>query len=538
MSPKLYKTTILWAVLGVLVSGYVQAEDKSISLSASLDDAIDNDEQSEGVELYRPTHDKFNLHLGVGFVVGLGNDLGDNQYENLGVQGLVGFDVVLKEPLALSFQGGFNSFVAGDESRSLTSAFVGAGFRLRLFADTHGALSEGGTAAGNLWFDAHFDYFNHIYEDHGGYDVGVGYEFALFNNINMGPYAKFMHVAFGSGVKYMAVSAGLAISIAGDTEPGDMDRDGIVDEMDECPKQPEDKDNFDDEDGCPEFDNDDDGILDGEDECPQLAGIPEKQGCPETDNDKDGIENDADMCPEEAEDKDNFEDKDGCPESDNDKDGITDTDDKCPNKAEDKDGYQDEDGCPDNDNDNDGIVDTDDQCPNEAETKNGKEDEDGCPDLVRIKGDQIQILQKVYFTTGKATILEKSHELLSEVGAVVKAKPEFKVRVEGHTDDVGRDKKNLKLSQQRADSVKEFLVAAGIEETRLIAEGKGETTPIADNGTKEGKAQNRRVEFHIIREVAPKSAAEEKVEVKEEKVEEKAEKEEKAAAKAEKKADK
>ncbi|MBN2341570.1 MAG: OmpA family protein [Deltaproteobacteria bacterium] len=519
MSPKILKSIVLWAMFGVLISGNANAgEGLSLSGSASTEDGADanvdatpetDDGEEAGVTLYRPTHDKFNLHLGVGFVLGLGDDFADENYENMGVQGLVGFDVVLKEPLALSFQGGFNSFVAGDQARSLTSAFVGAGFRLRFFADTNGALSEGGTAAGNLWLDAHFDYFNHIYEDHGGYDVGLGYEFALFKNINMGPYVKFMHVAFGEGVKYMAVSGGLAISIAGDTEPGDMDMDGIVDDMDECPKQPEDKDSFEDEDGCPEADNDEDGILDGDDECPETAGIPEKNGCPETDNDKDGIENDSDLCPDEAEDKDDFEDEDGCPEADNDKDGIADSDDMCVMEPEDKDGFEDEDGCPDTDNDKDGILDADDQCPNEAETKNGQDDEDGCPDLVRVKGDQIQILQKVHFATGKATILEDSHELLNQVSAVIQGKPDIRVRVEGHTDDVGKDAKNLKLSQDRADSVKAFLVAAGIEESRLVSEGKGETTPIADNKTKEGRAENRRVEFHIIRPEAAAPAKEE-----------------------------
>ncbi len=510
MASIISRTVVAAALSGLLLSGLPVAADDSqdASASVSLDSAkVETTEGPQGTQLYRPTHDRFNLHLGVGFVYGIGDDLSDNRYENMGVQGLVGFDVVLVEPLALSFQGGFNSLIAGDKSESITSAFVGAGLRLRFFASTKGALTEGGSAAGNLWLDAHFDYINHVYEDHGGYDIGLGYEFALFKNINMGPYVRFMHVAIGDGIKYMAISGGLAISIAGDTTPGDMDMDGVIDELDGCPQQPEDMDSFDDEDGCPEADNDDDGIDDADDKCPNEAGIKEKQGCPETDNDHDGIENQDDICADDPEDKDGFEDEDGCPDNDNDGDGIADMDDQCVGEAEDMDGYQDADGCPEADNDGDGIDDASDQCPNEAETKNGREDEDGCPDLVRVEGDQIKILQVIYFTFGKAAIMDKSFDLLNEVAAVVKAKPDIRVRVEGHTDDVGKDEKNLKLSQDRADSVKKYLVDAGVEESRLVAEGKGETTPIADNKTKEGQAANRRVEFHIVRPEAPAAEA-------------------------------
>jgi OOP family OmpA-OmpF porin len=98
----------------------------------------------------------------------------------------------------------------------------------------------------------------------------------------------------------------------------DSDNDGIPDDVDQCKDMPEDKDGFQDEDGCPDFDNDNDGIYDSQDKCPS-----------------------------EAEDFDGFEDSDGCPDLDNDKDGIPDKLDKCPNTPEDMDGYQDEDGCPD-----------------------------------------------------------------------------------------------------------------------------------------------------------------------------------------------
>jgi hypothetical protein len=98
------------------------------------------------------------------------------------------------------------------------------------------------------------------------------------------------------------------------------------------------------------------------------------------DSDNDGIDDVHDKCMEVAEDKDGFEDEDGCPDYDNDFDGLYDTQDKCPSVAEDFDGFQDTDGCPDSDNDKDGIADAVDKCPNNAETANGFKDEDGCPD--------------------------------------------------------------------------------------------------------------------------------------------------------------
>jgi uncharacterized membrane protein len=100
------------------------------------------------------------------------------------------------------------------------------------------------------------------------------------------------------------------------------------------------------------------------------------------DSDGDGIPDSLDKCLNEPEDKDGFQDEDGCPDLDNDQDGIPDVLDKCPLEPEDKDGFQDEDGCPDPDNDGDGIADAKDKCPNEPETFNGKDDDDGCPDAV------------------------------------------------------------------------------------------------------------------------------------------------------------
>ncbi|MDP9035146.1 MAG: thrombospondin type 3 repeat-containing protein, partial [Myxococcota bacterium] len=162
---------------------------------------------------------------------------------------------------------------------------------------------------------------------------------------------------------------------------GDRDGDGIKDDVDQCPDDPEDFDGFKDEDGCPDPDNDNDGIPDVDDRCINVPedhdGDHDDDGCPEGkdgDRDGDGILDSKDQCPDEPEDRDGFQDEDGCPDPDNDQDGIPDKLDQCPNDPEDKDGFEDEDGCPDPDNDKDGIPDVKDKCPNEPETYNGFED--------------------------------------------------------------------------------------------------------------------------------------------------------------------
>ena len=250
------------------------------------------------------------------------------------------------------------------------------------------------------------------------------------------------------------------------------------------------------------------------------------------DRDHDGWDDDEDRCPLEAEDTDGYRDDDGCPDPDNDRDGIVDIKDQCPNAAEDMDGHDDDDGCPDGDDDNDGIADESDQCPDEAEDRDGHEDADGCPDpdndgdgvpdypeakdrcpgdpgpppegcptrykLIEVRSDRIELGQhSVYFNNGKAQIKVISYPVLDEVAAALVERPELTVRIEGHTDSRGNDRRNLRLSQQRADAVKGYLVGKGVRAARLEALGLGETVPIADNRTSQGREQNRRVDFVI-----------------------------------------
>jgi outer membrane protein OmpA-like peptidoglycan-associated protein len=265
----------------------------------------------------------------------------------------------------------------------------------------------------------------------------------------------------------------------GGAEPGrnDRDGDGIPDSIDACPNEPEDKDGFQDEDGCPDPDNDGDGIPDVDDQCPN-----------------------------QPEDKDGFQDTDGCPEPDNDGDGIPDTADKCPNEPEDKDGFEDEDGCPDDDNDGDGFPDKVDKCPNDPETVNGFEDEDGCPDVRGTGGpeeraDRIDLKgQTLGFT--RAALTAPAKQLLAQVAALIKSH-RLSIRVEVHVAlgtkstnpaQIAAQKRRDKLvAQQRAKAIADYLATQGIAGQQLQAVGIGSDRPLGTASPTD--PVNERVDF-------------------------------------------
>jgi outer membrane protein OmpA-like peptidoglycan-associated protein len=261
----------------------------------------------------------------------------------------------------------------------------------------------------------------------------------------------------------------------------DPDKDGILGEADKCPTEAEDKDTFQDDDGCPDPDNDGDGVADAQDKCAM-----------------------------EPEDKDSFQDEDGCPDLDNDGDGIPDAADKCPTEAEDKDSFEDDNGCPDPDNDQDGVLDAQDKCPDQPETKNGFQDEDGCADEIPAQLKKFTgVIAGINFKVNDAALLPASNATLNKAVAVLKEFPDLKLEIQGHTDDQpikkgGKYADNQTLSQARAESVKAYFVSKGIEDARLTAAGYGDSAPIAaPAGLKGGKlnaarAKNRRVEFKLV----------------------------------------
>jgi outer membrane protein OmpA-like peptidoglycan-associated protein len=260
----------------------------------------------------------------------------------------------------------------------------------------------------------------------------------------------------------------------------DNDGDGIPDERDRCPNEPEDFDGFQDEDGCPDHDNDHDGIPDLRDACPFDVedGLPPKpdDGCPfdKTDSDGDGTMDNVDKCPEEAEDKDGFQDEDGCPDVDNDGDGVPDQLDQCPDDPEDMDGFEDDDGCPDLDNDKDGIPDKDDKCPNQPETINGVQDEDGCPDKGEVKvvpndkENRIEVKEEIRFRdrAGEIVVGVTSHSILTQMAQVLRGRSEYaKIKIVAH----GGPADSKEVMARRASAVRMFLIGKGVSADRLVA---------------------------------------------------------------------
>lgn len=187
-----------------------------------------------------------------------------------------------------------------------------------------------------------------------------------------------------------------------------------------------------------------------------------------------------------------------CPELDADQDGIINRLDQCPLEPEDFDGFEDEDGCPDLDNDGDGIPDTEDQCPLDAETFNGIDDEDGCPDKIRVLDGQIATLEPIFFEYNSDKIQSRSEPLLIEMARVIQQRENLgMISIEGHTDERGPEEYNMALSQKRAESVRAFLIGAGVDPNRLRAIGYGETRLLNTDGTDAAHAMNRRVEFRF-----------------------------------------
>lgn len=264
----------------------------------------------------------------------------------------------------------------------------------------------------------------------------------------------------------------------------DGDRDGVVDALDQCAETPAGRKV--DERGC-ELDADADGVVDALDQCAQTPAKAQvdSTGC-ELDKDHDGVVDALDQCAGTPANR--VVDSTGC-EPDSDHDRIPDVQDLCPATPEAR--TVDSTGC-ELDGDHDGVVDALDQCP--ASAVSAKVNAQGCvPEVMR---DLSKLQSAIHFQTGSAILLSSSIPALDQVVRLIESLGEVKLRIEGHTDNVGKAEMNLKLSQDRAQAVKDYLVAKGIKAENLAVQGFGSQKPIDRNDTPAGRAKNRRTEIN------------------------------------------
>jgi outer membrane protein OmpA-like peptidoglycan-associated protein len=204
------------------------------------------------------------------------------------------------------------------------------------------------------------------------------------------------------------------------------------------------------------------------------------------DDDKDGVPNVIDE--EAGTPAGSFVNSKGVAVKDKDADGIADIHDVCPETA----GLFSANGCPDSDKD--GVADYEDACPQTAGLASSK----GCPVVAKeVQEVMAKALKGVQFETSKSTLLPSSMPVLDEVVRAMKENPNYRLKISGHTDNVGDEAQNLLLSEARAQTVANYLISKGIAAERISAKGYGEIQPKTSNDTQEGQAVNRRVEFEI-----------------------------------------
>lgn len=270
--------------------------------------------------------------------------------------------------------------------------------------------------------------------------------------------------------------------------PLDGDRDGVYDNTDRCANTPAGTPV--DANGCPR-DSDGDGVIDAADRCANTAtGTPvDASGCPR-DTDGDGVLDNADQCGNTP--AGTRVDAVGCPVPlDTDGDGVLDNVDRCSGTPA---GTRvDVSGCPiPLDADGDGVRDAEDRCPNTP--VGSRIDARGCT-VVFEEGVRNIVLEGVNFETGRAVLTAESQTILDRVAESLVASPEVNLEVQGHTDNTGSLAGNNRISQARAEAVRQYLISKGVAAARLTARGYGPSQPKVSNTSAEGRAQNRRVEL-------------------------------------------
>jgi len=433
------------------------------------------------------------------------------------------------------------------DSTTLSSMFGSADLNIVYKLNNGYLIPEKGFFAPYIFAGIGANYLNDLREEKIDAQVplGLGINFKLAENIRLQVQSEYRFAAIKS-YNNLRHTAGLSFLFGGGSEvektimDADTDGDGVNDMDDDCPElagtaqfrgcPDSDGDDVPDSDddcpnergslkGCPDIDKD--GVADKDVECPEKRGVASNNGCPlaPKDSDRDGILDKDDKCPNER----GLTRFNGCPDTDG--DGTPDIEDNCPKVI----GSKVLKGCPDTDKD--GITDAEDKCP----TTPGTAEKNGCPEnpdenVIIIASPPVisspttapvqtgtiitstptttfmsaevrEVLdfamRDVQFETGSSSLKVTSYGILEKIAVIMLDYPEYNMSIEGHTDSLGDDARNQKLSEERAKACLDYLVKKGVEEDRMSYIGLGETQPIADNKRTKGRAKNRRVDFRI-----------------------------------------
>ena len=382
------------------------------------------------------------------------------------------FGVYVGSGFAVGLDGSFNTidYIGNYETQTdLTYFGLDLGVRYNFIRRGRSGVKNGG------WFDPYvllgggYTWLDNDANATLNAGIGINWWFTDFVGINT--QAKYK-ISFDEDI--LLPHWQTAIGVVFKFGAKDADGDGIYDKHDACP----DVFGLEEFNGCP--DSDGDGIQDSEDACPNVAGLPEFNGCPDTDGD--GIPDKDDACPKEA----GPASTNGCPDRDG--DGVADKDDDCPDVA----GPAENKGCPWPDSDGDGVLDKDDKCPNVQ----GPAENYGCPIVTaEVQKEITDLARAIYFETGKMSFTDETAIRMEKVSAILNQYKTLQFDVEGHTDSTGSDKINDRLSQERADAVRNYLIEHGFPADKIAAKGFGSNNPIGDNKTRKGRQENRRVEI-------------------------------------------
>ncbi len=414
-----------------------------------------------------------------------GNTNIDDNLTMLGLDGVVQLQWWRKKNFIVPYAMAGVGFSMEDFEKTNFEVPMGIGINARLFP--------------NIYLNIQSEFRYSMAENRSNFHHGIGLMYLLGKTDAMSPedaadlLAKDLQPdADGDGIPDDADVcpdiAGLAVFLG----CPDTDSDGIADKDDDCPEEAGSPVTG----GCP--DTDGDGVADTEDECPEEVGSLAHKGCPlemadstgtlegGPDNDGDGVPNAEDECPDAA------GSVKGCPDTD--ADGVPDKDDACPQLA----GKVELRGCLDSDGD--GIIDSEDRCSTIA----GVPSNGGCPESASTvtsatRATLESAMHMVQFNFASATLKEESYAILDQIADIVLSYPDHYLNITGHTDDVGSERNNFKLSVKRAEACHDYLMSKGIDKYRLSYGGYGEASPVTDNDTEDGRAMNRRTEFILYK---------------------------------------